>query len=386
MNRHELTIAFCGDIMMGGEVSRRIGSSSVAEWLSGISGAWRDADLLIGNLECPCVLSAEPVDGPVPELIFQAPASRLKELAEAGFTALTLANNHILNCGALGLLETVRGLDDAGIHHAGAGMNLTEALRPAFITITDQTVALIAFCYGPPAGARTPGVAPLDPKNIRQALATARGNADLVIAAVHDGLEYSDVPPPKVRARFRFLAEHGADIVVGHHPHVLQGLEWCGDVPIAYSLGDLLFDNSLPQVAARNFARIAMGRHAPHEIHRDPDKFARGAILTIRVSGETKSAHWSPFRQRSDLRPELSAGAARADALRRLDDLSAALLDPNDPRHALAATVMRRTRKDQLASLGLREVLSLARRPRLRHLWAGLPWIYQRVKNRLGFR
>src|SRR5687768_5055687 len=87
MSRRELTIAFCGDIMLGAEVDQCIGSSSVADWLSDISTVWRDADLLIGNLESPCVFDAKPSEGP-PELIFRAPAYRAKQLAEAGFSAL----------------------------------------------------------------------------------------------------------------------------------------------------------------------------------------------------------------------------------------------------------------------------------------------------------
>ena len=100
-----------------------------------------------------------------------------------------------------------------------------EALRPALIPVKDLTVGLVAFCYGPPAGRCTPGAAPFDPSLMLKALSEARANSDLVIAALHDGLEYSDVPPSCTRARFRFLAENGADIVVGHHPHALQGLE-----------------------------------------------------------------------------------------------------------------------------------------------------------------
>src|SRR5687768_16741143 len=99
----ELTIAFCGDIMLGAEVGDRIGKATIADWLSNVSDAWNGADLLIGNLECPCVVEAKPIKGPLPELVFHAPAARVVELAAAGFSALTIANNHILNCGPQGL-------------------------------------------------------------------------------------------------------------------------------------------------------------------------------------------------------------------------------------------------------------------------------------------
>jgi hypothetical protein len=376
----ELTIAFCGDIMLGAEVGELIGNATVAEWVKDVSDTWSGADLLIGNLECPCVVEAKPIESDRPELVFHAPASRLAELAGAGFSAVTIANNHILNCGPLGLRETIQGLDKAGIYHAGAGMNLAEALQPAFIPIRGLTIGLVAFCYGPPAGRSSPGVVPYDFKTMRKTLDSARAEADLVIAALHEGLEYSDVPPSDTRARFRFLAENGADVVVGHHPHVLQGLEWIGNVPVAYSLGNFLSHSSLSHVAERSFKRIAMGLYAPDEILRDPNKFVHGALLTVKFSGEAKSTSWYPFRQGPDLRPRLCTGDAKIEDLNRLAGLSAALSNRNDFRHALADLVARSKRKTALARLGIRGVMRLALRPKWRYVARGLDWLFQRMK------
>jgi poly-gamma-glutamate capsule biosynthesis protein CapA/YwtB (metallophosphatase superfamily) len=375
----ELTIAFCGDIMLGAEVGERIGNATIGEWLKDVSDAWSGADLLIGNLESPCIVEAKPIEGPLPELIFHASAGRLAELATAGFSALTMANNHILNCGPLGLMETIQGLDRAGIYHAGAGMNLAEAVEPAFIPIRGGTVGLVAFCYGPPAGRSSPGVAPHDFKIMRNALKTARAGADLVIAALHGGLEYSDVPPTDTRARFRCLAENGADIVVGHHPHVLQGLEWIGSVPVAYSLGDFLFHNSLPQVAARNFARIEMGLYAAGEIERDRDKFSRGALLTVNVSGSRKSVRWHPFRQSPALRPRLCTDEDKVEILLKLEELGIALLDKKDPRHALADSVMQIAQRTALESLGIREIINLGLHPKWRYVPNGIRWLFHHL-------
>jgi poly-gamma-glutamate capsule biosynthesis protein CapA/YwtB (metallophosphatase superfamily) len=379
----ELTIAFCGDIMLGAEVGKRIGQATLTDCLADVSAAWSEADLLIGNLECPCIIEAKPIEHGLPELVFHAPAGRVAELAAAGFSALTIANNHILNCGPLGLTETIQALDRAGIYHAGAGMNLAEAVRPAFIPVKGLTVGLVAFCYGPSASRSAPGGAPHDFKTMGKALRIARAGADVVIAALHDGLEYSDVPPTETRGRFRFLAENGADIVVGHHPHVLQGLEWIGHVPVAYSLGDLLFDNSLPHVAERNFARIEMGLYAPEEIERDADKFSRGAVLTVSISGRERSVRWHPFRQGPDLRPHRCIGDSEVEALQRLDDLSAALLNNNDSRHVLADAIMQTARQRTLHQLGLREAIRLALRPKWRYVPRGLSWIVQRTKLRI---
>jgi hypothetical protein len=214
---------------------------------------------------------------------------------------------------------------------------------------------------------------------MRRALAAARAEADLVIATLHDGLEYSDVPPATTRARFRFLAENGADIVVGHHPHVLQGLEWYGHVPIAYSLGDLLFHNSLPHVAERSFSRMAMGRYGRGEVRRDPGKFGWGAVLTIHFSGDQKSIQWHPFRQDQDLRPRLSLTDVKDEDLCRLEDLSAALLNEKDPRHALANSVLEASRWESWDSLNKRQLLKLARRPKWRYLPRVLKWLCRQM-------
>jgi poly-gamma-glutamate capsule biosynthesis protein CapA/YwtB (metallophosphatase superfamily) len=370
-----LKIAFCGDIMPGAEVAHFMGNARMADWLRGVSPAWDGADLLIGNLESPCVIQAKPIESDHPELVFHAPASRLQELADAGFSAVTLANNHILNCGPDGLSETVQEIKKAGLYHTGAGMNLTEALQPAFIPVRDKTVGLVAFCYGPPAGNSSPGVAPCDPSLMQKALAVARANADIVIAILHDGLEYSDVPPAKTRSRFRYLAENGADIVIGHHPHVLQGIEWHGSIPIAYSLGDFLFHNSLPHVTERNFSRMVFGRLAPEEVRRDPHKFGRGAVLTIQLSNEKKSAQWHPFRQGRDLRPQLSSGSVYSEDLLRLEDLSAALLNTEDPRHVLANELVARAQQESWDQLGSRELFKLLLKPKWRYVPHGLSWV-----------
>ena len=377
----DLTIAFGGDIMLGGEVAEYIGTATVAQWLEGVSETWSGADLVIANLESPCTLRAKPPKSHASTRQFHAPVSRIAELAEAGFSVLTLANNHILDCGPLGLLETIQGLDEAGIVHAGAGMTLAEALRPAIVPMPGLTVALVAFCYGPPAGKSSPGVAPCNTKSMREGLSAARANADLVIAVLHDGLEYSDVPPSRTRARFRFLAENGADIVIGHHPHVLQGVEWYGDVPIAYSLGNLLFDSSLPHITERSLARMALGRYAPEEVRRDPEKFDRGAVLTVGFSGERKSVQWQPFRQDANLRPQLSTREVAAEDLRRLEELSAALIDPHNPRHALADAVFEAAWWESRDGLGMRQLLNLALRPKWRYVPRGLKWFWRRIQR-----
>ena len=152
--------------------------------------------------------------------------------------------------------------------------------------------------------------------------------------------------------------------------------------PVAYSLGDFLFDNSLSHVAERNFARMDMGLYAPHEIQRDKEKFSRGALLTVNVSGNRKSVRWHSFMQGPDLRPGLCTGDTKEKMLRRLNDLSEALLKNKDPRHALANAVMQVAHGAAVNSLRRQEVVKLALKPKWRYVPQGLNWIFQRMKMR----
>jgi hypothetical protein len=122
-----------------------------------------------------------------------------------------------------------------------------------------------------------------------------------------------------------------------------------------------------------------MGLYAPREIRRDPEKFSRGALLTVHVSERKKSIEWHPFRQTPNLRPELSSGKTKAEDVQRLENLGTALLDPNDPRHSLADSVYRIAWWSDRDSLGIRELRKLALKPKWRYIPAGLKWLYRRV-------
>ena len=116
------------------------------------------------------------------------------------------------------------------------------------------------------------------------------------------------------------------------------------------------------------------------KLTRDPDKFSRGALLTVNISGNAKSVRWHPFRQGPDLRPRLCTGDTKVEDLQRLNDLSAALLNKNDFRHALADSVVQTGRRTNLDRLGIREVIRLALKPKWRYVPRGLNWLFQRMK------
>ena len=172
-------------------------------------------------------------------------------LAWAGFDLVNVGTNHIRNCGWVGcgyaaFLETLENLHAAGLPTVGGGLDLAEALQPYVVTLHGVRFAFVSlnqlgFSW---ADADTPGTAPLTEETARKAIALARQQADVVIALPHWGPEYDLVPTYLQRRTARWLVEAGADVIVGSHPHVVQGMQILDGVPVFYSLGSFVFDQS----------------------------------------------------------------------------------------------------------------------------------------------
>jgi poly-gamma-glutamate synthesis protein (capsule biosynthesis protein) len=232
------------------------------------------ADIVIGNLE------GAYSDGGTPWPkgginAWKADAKQMQAIAEGGFHAMSVTNNHIMDFGYDGLLETLSNLDRIGVAHAGAGRDATEAYAPAIIERAGTKVALLAYtsvfvpgwealdkrpglavmaartAYEPPARfIENPGRAPrvltwmLPDSKARLAkdIAEARRAADCVICSFHWGVSEGHVPLTDYQVELgHHAAECGADFIFGHHPHLMQGVEFHKNVPIFYSLGNLTF-------------------------------------------------------------------------------------------------------------------------------------------------
>jgi poly-gamma-glutamate capsule biosynthesis protein CapA/YwtB (metallophosphatase superfamily) len=232
-------------------------------WLSGIVPALQVADVAVGQLEVPHTRRGVELEGDVPAP--GAPPENLRALAEAGFDMLSLGGNHIADCGAEGIEDTLAGLDDLGIVHAGAALNITAARRPARCEAGGRRVALLSYnCVGPEAGWATPGRAgsaylrvetsdgsPIAPAalletvseeafaTLRADIAKARDGADIVLVALHKGIVHV---PARLAPYERPLAyaaiDAGADAVLGHHAHIVKGIEIFHGRPIFHGLGN----------------------------------------------------------------------------------------------------------------------------------------------------
>jgi poly-gamma-glutamate synthesis protein (capsule biosynthesis protein) len=201
----------------------------------------RRADLRIVNCECALTSAKTPVwkSGAV----FKGDPAHVAGLMTVPFDVACLANNHVLDYGVAGLRETLRVLARARIRTVGAGLTDAQALAPLSVRVNGQPIHVVNISEGEDLTASTggPGVFGW---NIPLAEAQTRALKKLggvVIVIAHCGLEYVPFPPPYVVSAFRALIEAGADCVIGHHPHVPQGIEWWQGRPVIYSLGNFVF-------------------------------------------------------------------------------------------------------------------------------------------------
>jgi len=215
----------------------------------------RAADVIGVNFEGPVVAMTEaPAPAPAPKAgpsIAQTMQAS-ETLKHLGCTHAALANNHIMDYGKAGLTQTMASLSQLGIVHFGAGENFDAAYAPYYATIGEQKIAFCSFAEAQfgvlqEANESGGGFAWMDHPKARQSVQEASELADLVIVQVHGGLEMAEFPLPEWRRCYRELIDLGADLIIGHHPHVAQGHEIYRGKPIVYSLGNFYMDVMLAQ-------------------------------------------------------------------------------------------------------------------------------------------
>jgi poly-gamma-glutamate synthesis protein (capsule biosynthesis protein) len=247
-----VTLVAVGDIMLARGVGRKIERYGTAYPFALVEDTISRADIAFGNLECPITKNCERA---AKRFSFRAEPRVVSALTEAGFDVLSLANNHSTDCGASGLLETMRNLEAAGIKSTGAGRTQAEAAKPTVIEIKGIKIAFVGFSEFIPEAAsfdeEQASIAFASDENVRRSVAAARERADVVVASFHWGVEYASRPRERELKLARVAAEAGACLVIGHHTHVLQGMQTVTTKSsdgerralVAYSLGNFVFDS-----------------------------------------------------------------------------------------------------------------------------------------------
>jgi len=239
----EITIAAVGDIMLGHRAEPYLLKEGPAYPFVNVLPVLRQAHVVIGNLESPVSTRGTAVANKTFTLRVMPIA--VEALKAAGIRVVTLANNHILDFGPQALQDTLTLLNENGILHAGAGMDLNDAREPALLKVGERTIAFLSYSLTFPvefyASAGRPGTAPGYKEFVKKDIQKARSQADLVVVSFHWGAELMTSAKDYQQALGRLSVNWGADLVLGHHPHILQELEIYHGRLIAYSLGNFVF-------------------------------------------------------------------------------------------------------------------------------------------------
>ncbi|MBN3522835.1 CapA family protein [Paenibacillus apiarius] len=247
-------LSFVGDIMMAGKVEALVQEKGYDFPFQYVKGLLQAADLSIGNLETP--LTTDGVPAEEKDFIYKTSPLAAEAIANAGIDIVNLANNHTMDQGEDGLLDTFKALNKANVKYVGAGKDSREAYTPVIVERQGIKMAILGFTRVIPdsswyAGKNKPGVATTyegTKEQAAKAIKEAKQQADLVIVIAHWGKEREDYPVEYQKELAQLYVDSGADLIVGGHPHVLQGFERYKDKWIAYSVGNFVFTlNELPK-------------------------------------------------------------------------------------------------------------------------------------------
>ncbi|MDD2972228.1 MAG: CapA family protein [Lachnospiraceae bacterium] len=251
----EVTMTFTGDVMFDDSYSimstyRKAGDDVNGCMSSDLLDTMRASDILMLNNECTFTNRGTPTADKA--YTFRCKPENVKILQDMGADIVSLANNHAYDYGEISLLDTLDTLNNASIPYVGAGKNIEEASKPVYFIAGDLKVAVLSATQiervdNPDTKGATENAAGVfrcrDPEALCEAITKAKENCDYVIVYVHWGTENETDIDWAQRDQAPMYAEAGADLIIGDHPHILQGITYIGDTPVIYSLGNFWFNS-----------------------------------------------------------------------------------------------------------------------------------------------
>jgi poly-gamma-glutamate synthesis protein (capsule biosynthesis protein) len=255
-------LASVGDIMLDRGLGIVIQGGNLAYPFAKVAPLLQNADITVGNMESALGTLGEPAAKSYP---FRAPPAAAEALALGGFDVVSLANNHGMDYGPEALLQAIELLQAQGVTPIGAGADFEAAHTPYIAQINGLSLAFLAYVNVPiearsafdtavwTATENSPGLAWADPELIAADVTAVRDQVDLVIVVLHSGYEYIEEPSPPQVAAAEAAIDAGAKLVIGHHAHILQGIDFYNDGVIVYGLGNFAFEiDGPPETAVLN--------------------------------------------------------------------------------------------------------------------------------------
>jgi len=274
------SVQFLGDTMVGDGENPMLNPLGFDAALAPVAPLI-DGDFVIANLEAPITLHDQALN-PFKQYSYRAEPQSAGALSKVGVDALGLGNNHAMDMGLPGLEETTTLAGDEGMVSFGAGRNLAEAERPLILRTDMGTVGVVAigenFGKATKASETNPGTVVLSPGTVQRGYDLARAaGADWVVAYVHWGDNYTETTAEQ-RYWAQVLVDAGYDLIVGTGPHIADKIEFIGDVPVAYSIGNFVFGTP---GRYQSFGKLGVGLMLSVEMYKDaPAQLAVKCIVT----------------------------------------------------------------------------------------------------------
>lgn len=255
-----ITIVAVGDMYLGGSATNYLKQKGYSYPFEYTKNILHNADIAMANLEAPLTHRTDAFMEK--KFILKHSPDAVEAIKSAGFDALTLANNHIMDYGPGGLQDTMDILNKTGIKHTGAGKNSKAARTPVIVNIKNKKIAFLAYSLVFPeeyyATDDSSGTAQGILDNIKSDIKDIKKDVDIVIISFHWGEEQMKYPKEYQVKLARLAIDNGARLVIGHHPHVIQGVEKYKNGLIFYSLGNFVFGSFGPAIPQRPEGMIAI--------------------------------------------------------------------------------------------------------------------------------
>lgn len=260
--KEKATISIVGDMLMDGSVRAQINKNGIEYPWEMVKDYFNTDDITIGNLETSVTMNG--TQWPDKQFNFKADPKNLIAMREAGIDVVSLANNHSLDYGHDGFLDTLNHLDKSEIKRVGGGKNKKEAMEGTIIEKNGVKVGVLAFTRVVPdvkwyATDKRPGIVGAYEPHVEEVLKRVtemKKEVDILVLSIHWGVELSTTPRKQEMDLAKKLIDSGVDIVMGHHPHVLQGIEIYKEKPIFYSLGNFVFGTKSEMTANTMIGQI----------------------------------------------------------------------------------------------------------------------------------
>ncbi len=306
-----VSLLLFGDVNLGRMVGQELVHGDPGYPFRFVNSTLSKADVVFVNLESQLSDQGGETQHPKYNLIFTGPPEGAASLRQANVSVVSTANNHAFDYGMRALRETIVHLQSVGIQFVGTTFDSVAGAIPAIVEKDGVRIGFLAYAQfvnlkGPWAGR----IAVYDSVQCRRDIEELRPQVDLVVVSYHGGVEYTDGPSSKLRHELELLIEAGADLVVGHHPHYVQGIETYHGKLIFYSLGNFVFYQ--PQ---RELAMVGLGAE----------------LTLVRRDGKTQVEHARLIPFRAGLQPAFTLTKTEEESFfMRLKKLSPAFIEQAD--------------------------------------------------------